>query len=134
MDGQLEGIRWGRVVLAALLVEVLLGVVSAPLVFMTRDPGPILNLTTPPACFIIAALVVALLFRRAARPVANGVATGVVSIALYVVLGVVAYFLAPDRTDFNQSLGVPYLASHVLKVLGGAAGGYWIARRRATAA
>ena len=38
---------------------------------------------------------------------------------------------APDLMDLSQTLGLPYIASHVLKVLGGAAGGYWIARGRA---
>jgi hypothetical protein len=130
MDEQVEGIRWGRALLAALLIEVLLGVVAVPAYLMSRDPGPILDLIVPPATFAIAVLVVAWLFRRAARPVANGVVTGFLCIALYVILGVTAYLLAPNSMNLDQSLGIPYLASHVLKVLGGAAGGYWIARRR----
>lgn len=75
--------------------------------------------------------VVAWLFRRAERPVANGVVTGLMCLLIYVVLALTAYQLAPERADFSQALDLPYLASHLLKIAGGAVGGWWVGRNRA---
>ena len=133
MDGELQGIRWGRAIVASIVLEVLLSLIAVPAFMLASDPATLLNILIPPASFVVAALVVIWLFRRAARPIANGFATGFASIAIYVLLGVVAYLVAPDRMDWSQSLGVPYLAAHALKVLGGGAGGWWLARKRAAA-
>jgi len=130
MAEQLEGIRWGRAILGCLLVEVVLGVVAWP--FM--DSNATLDMLIPPASFLVTMLVVIWLFRRAARPVANGVATGLASVVLYLLLMGVALLVVPDQVNLSQSLGVPYLAAHALKVLGGAAGGWRLERRRATPA
>lgn len=133
MAGEVGGIRWGRALLAAFIVEVLLAVVGTPLALLTPDPATTLNLVVPPASFLFALLVVMWLFRRSDRPVANGVVTGVMCLALYVVLVFAAYQLAPEQTDFSQSLSLPYLASHALKIVGGAVGGWLIARKATTA-
>lgn len=134
MAGEVEGIRWGRALLGSVLLEVLLGLVAVPAFYLSADPAATLNLVVPPASSVVALLVVAWLFRNSARPIANGLTTGFISVLLYVLLGVVAYLVAPEQTDFSQSLGLPYLASHTLKILGGGAGGWWIARRRARSA
>ena len=80
------GIRWGRALLAAILVEVLLAVIAVPVVLSAADPASTLNLIVAPASFLAALLVVMWLFRKAARPVANGVATGVICLLIYLVL------------------------------------------------
>ena len=128
-----EGIRWGRALLAALIVEVLLSVVGGTLALLTPDPATTLNLVVPPASFLLTLLVVVWLFRRAEKPVANGVATGFMCLLLYAVLMFAAYQLAPEQADFSQSLSLPYLASHTLKIVGGAVGGWLIARKATTA-
>ena len=125
-----EGIRWGRALLAAVLVEVLLAVVAAPVALLAANPASTLNLVVPPASFLVTLLVVMWLFRRSNRPVANGVATGVMCLLLYVVLAFAAYRLAPERADFSQALGLSYLAAHALKIVGGWLGGWLIARRK----
>ena len=128
-----EGIRWGRALLAAILVEVLLAVIAVPVVLSAADPASTLNLIVAPASFLAALLVVMWLFRNAARPVANGVATGVICLLIYLVLAGASYWLAPERINLSQSLGLTYLASHLLKIAGGWAGGWWIARKRTAA-
>ncbi|MEO6388638.1 MAG: hypothetical protein ABIT16_01815 [Croceibacterium sp.] len=133
-EGQMDGIRYGRALLGAVIVEVLLGVVAVPILYLSANPAPALNLAIPPASFVLAMLVVTWLFARSGRPVANGVATGLMSIMLYVVLGAVAYLVAPEQANLSQSLSLPYLAAHVLKVLGGGFGGYLIARKASPAA
>jgi|GEM_PF-872445 hypothetical protein len=130
---QAEGIRWGRAFLAALVVEVVLAIGAAPVALMSATPVSVLNAAIPPASFIVSLLVVLWLFRRTERPVANGVATGIMSLVIYLVLALIAYWLAPEQADFSQAADLPYLASHALKILGGAAGGYLITRRRAGA-
>jgi len=132
MAGATGGIRWGRALAGAVMVEVVLGLVAVPAFVLAADPNALLNVVIPPASFLAAMLVVAWLFRRSERPVANGIATGIGCALLYVLLGVGAYLIAPGRVDMSQSLGLPYLASHALKILGGAAGGWWIERKRAT--
>lgn len=130
MAGAAGGIRWGRALLGALLIEVLLALVAAAVFGLSTDPGPQLDALVPPVSFIAGLAVVAWLFRKSDRPIANGVVTGLMCALLYVLLGVGAYLVAPERVDMSQSLGLPYLASHGLKILGGAAGGWWIERKR----
>lgn len=129
----IEGIRWGRALLAALLVEFVLAVVAAPIALSSPAAVPTLNALVPPASFVAALLVVLWLFRRSDRPIANGVVTGLMSLLIYTILALTAYWLAPEKTDFSQAMDLPYLSSHLLKILGGAAGGYLIARRQGAA-
>lgn len=131
MSEGIAGIRWGRALLAAVIVEILLGVLAVPVMMFSATPASTLDAVVPPSSFIVTLLVVAWLFRSAERPVANGVATGLVSLLIYCVLAFAAYRIAPERADFSQALGLPYLASHLLKIAGGAVGGHWVARRRA---
>lgn len=133
MTGEAEGIRWGRALLGAVLVEILLGIVSVPTTLLSADPNATMNLVIPPASFVAAFIVVAWLFRRSPRPVAHGVATGIGCALLYVLLAMVAYAVVPGRVDMSQSLGAPYIASHILKVVGGWAAGLWLQRKSAAA-
>lgn len=125
-----EGIRWGRALLAAVLIEVLLGVIAAPVTLFSSTPVSTLNLLVPPLSFLVALLVVAWLFRRAERPVANGVATGLMGVLLYVILALLAWQLAPERMNPGDALAMPNIAAYLLKVVGGIAGGWWVARQR----
>lgn len=128
-----EGIRWGRALLAAVLVEVLLGIVATPVTLLSSTPVSTLNLLVPPLSFVVAMLVVAWLFSRAERPVANGVATGLMGVLLYVVLALLAWQLAPERMNPSDALAAPNIAAYLLKIAGCIAGGWWAGRQRTVA-
>jgi len=130
VEQRAEGIRWGRVILAAVIVEIALALVTAPVALLSATPAETANTIIPPASFIVVLLVALALFRHTERPVANGIAAGIASLALYVLLLLAAYGVAPEQTNFEQSLGLPVIASYVLRILGGAAGGWWVQRNR----
>ena len=123
------GIRWGRALVGGLLIELALMIVSVPFVAMnSADELPTYVLPATVVAAVLAGLWVA---RRVERPVLHGALAGVAAILLYLVLAVIGMLAAPERTNFDTALSPAYLASHVLKVLGAMAGGWWIARKRA---
>ena len=129
-DAELRpGIRWGRAIVGGLLLELLLSGFAGLLYGLDRLED--LNTYILPATLLAAVLAGAWTARGTARPVLNGALAGVAALALYVLLAIVAGLLAPDRADFTTALSPLYLASHALKVLGGALGGWWVARKRA---
>ncbi len=123
------GIRWGRALVGALLLELLLAVVSVPFVALGQDS--LLVDIVLPAAAVAAVLAGMWTARRAASAVLNGAMVGVIAIALYVVLAVVASLPRPELADFTTTLSPIYLATHAVKVVGGAVGGWLVARRRA---
>ena len=125
----LPGIRWWRVLAGGFLIELLLIVVSVPFFATGREAD--LPTVIPPATLIVAALFGAWTARGTAQPVLNGTLAGVASFAIYLILLSGNVLLAPQTPDLTMALSLPYLASHVFKVLGAAAGGWWVARRRA---
>ncbi len=131
MAGETAGIRWGRAILGAILIELLLALAAVPVFMLAPDPGPALNMLVPPASFVAALLAGIWAAGPSARPIATGIAAGAIAVLFYILLGAGAYFLAPEQMDLSQSTGLPYLASHALKILGAGAGGYWVQRRRA---
>ena len=128
------GIRWGRAFLAAIIVEIVLTVIAAPVALISAAPAAALSLLVPPASFLITLLVVVWLFCNSERPIANGLVTGLISLAIYVVLAFAASQVDPEQANLSQALGLPYLASHLLKIAGGVAGGWWVGWQRAGAA
>ena len=67
--------------------------------------------------------------RGTGRPVLNGTLAGVAALTLYVLVAVAGLLAAPGQADLGAALSPVYLASHVFKVLGGALGGWLMARR-----
>ena len=126
------GIRWGRALVGALLLELLLAVASVPLVALGHQDWLVYIIL--PATAIAAVLAGVWVARRAALAVVNGAMVGVIAIALYIVLAVVASLLRPEVADFSAVLSPIYLLTHALKVVGGALGGWLAARQRATPA
>ena len=124
----LPGIRWWRVIGGGLLIELGLMVVSAMFYGMGRMDD--LLVIVPPLTLPIAFLAGWWVARPAARPVLNAALAGAIAIPLYVAIVVVALLAAPDQADTSTALSPAYLATHLFKVLGAAAGGWWIARRR----
>jgi hypothetical protein len=110
-------IQWGRVVLAAFLMELVLFAIAAPL--FLSGAGRVLVYVVPPAALIATFAVTVWLGRRIkANFVLHGVLIGVVGTLMYVGL------------TRAQPEPWQYWLAHALKVVGGAAGGMVLARRQ----
>jgi putative membrane protein (TIGR04086 family) len=114
-------VRWIRVVVAALLAEVVLMAIAIPVTLWVGQT-PLLYVI-PPACFLAT-----LVFGRWAAQKAgadfilHGTLVGVVAALLYIGL------------TWGQTLPMAYLVSHGLKIIGGAVGGFLAGRQPRTAA
>ena len=122
-------IRWWRVVLGGFLIELALTLVSVGAYFFD-NPERTLQIMVPPATFIFAAPIAAWIARRAARPLLVGTLVGLAALGWYGLILVVAYFASPENFDIGAALTPAYLASHAFKLIGGAFGGWWIARKQ----
>jgi hypothetical protein len=110
-------LQWGRVLLAAFLMELVLFAIAAPL--FLRGAGWVLVYVIPPAALISTfAVTVWLGAKINSKFVLHGVLIGVVGTLMYVAL------------TRAQPEPWQYLVAHALKVVGGAAGGMVLARRR----
>lgn len=111
-------IQWGRILLAAFLMEVLLIVLAIPLFLLGATAT--LNYTIPPAA-LAATFGVTLWIGRGIRSrlILHGVLIGIAGTLMYVLLA------------FGQPEPWQYILAHGLKIVGGAAGGYVLERRRA---
>ncbi len=121
MTNAIVRVRWIRVVVAAVLAEVVLIAVAIPVTLWIGQTA--LLYVIPPACFLVT-----LLFGRwAARKagvnfILHGTLVGLVAALLYIGL------------TWGQTLPMAYLISHGLKVIGGAAGGFLAGQQPRTAA
>lgn len=127
----MSNIRWGKTLLAAIAVEIVL-MIPTIIIFSTLgevEAQALLDMLIPPLAllvFIPAGLWVA---RGSPAPVLNGVIAGSWGIVLYVALTLVMRGAVADF-DFESSLRPAYLLAHALKVVGGGIGG-WLAARKA---
>src|SRR5258708_39887749 len=102
-------IQWGRVLLAAFLMELVLFAIAVPL--FLSGAGRVLVYVVPPAALIATFAITVWLGRRInSKFVLHGVLIGVVGTLLYVVL------------TLPQPQPRPYLGAHGLKVLSRAPG------------
>lgn len=122
---------WLKVLLGGFLIELALMIPVVPIFALAPNPEPLLNVVIPPATLLVAVLIAAWVARRAERPVLIGTLTGIAALVFYGALALGAYLASPETFNPSQSFGPAYLASHVLKVAGGALGGWWVTRRRA---
>jgi hypothetical protein len=110
-------IQWGRVLLASFLMELALFAIAVPL--FLNGAGRVLLYVVPPASLLATfAITVWLGQGIQSKFVLHGVLIGVVGTLMYVGLTRVQ----PEPWQ--------YLVAHALKVVGGAAGGIVLARRR----
>src|SRR5262249_54281787 len=110
--------RWGRVLIGAVLMEVVLFAIAAGAYFLPNGQNLLLYVI-PPACLVVSLYFGYWAARGAAnRFVLHGTLVGVVAAVAYIVL------------TWKQTLPMAYTISHFLKIIGGAAGGF-IAQRRA---
>ena len=112
-------IQWGRVVLAAFLMEVVLVAVAVPL--FLSGAGRTLVYVIPPLAFIATYAVTVWLGRGIKTNfVLHGVLIGIVGTLMYIAL------------TRAQPEPWQYWLAHALKVVGGAAAGVVLAGRRTT--
>jgi hypothetical protein len=110
-------IQWGRVVLAAFLMELVLFAIAIPL--FLSGAGRVLVYVVPPAALIATFAVTVWLGRKInSNFVLHGVLIGIVGTLMYVGL------------TRAQPEPWQYWLAHALKVVGGAAGGMVLARRQ----
>jgi putative membrane protein (TIGR04086 family) len=115
----MKSIRWGWVLLGGFLAELAVFVIVIPLSLLAGQES--LLYSAPPASFVAAFAFGLWVARKAPqRPVLHGALVGVAAMLIY--LGI----------SLGQPEPIAYVVAHVLKLLGGAAGGF-VALKRATA-
>ena len=120
-------IRWGRVVLGGFLAELILVVFVIPIRAL-GGPESAVTVVAVAGSFFVFVPVAWWLCRSVATPVLHGALMGVAAAAMYTLLALVSQYFAPDA----QPIPFIYYVAHVLKIAGGACGG-WFALRRAIA-
>jgi len=122
------GLRWGRALVAAIAVEIMLVAFTVVISRVKADPTQTLNWVIPPACFVLFVPGGYWTARGTAAPMLNAFVAGAFGVLLYVAPTLVA---AATVKDFNlaSSARPAYLLAHGLKVVGGLIGG-WLASRK----
>ena len=110
-------IQWGRVLLAAFLMEVILFAIAIPL--FLGGAGRLLVYVVPPVALVATFAVTVWLGRRIkTKFVLHGVLIGIVGTLIYIAI------------TRAQPEPWQYWVAHALKVVGGAAGGIVLAQRQ----
>lgn len=120
-----QSLRWGRALLGGFLVELVLILLVIPLRAFGGSEDAVTVLAVG-GSFFAAVAIAGWLCRAVGRPVVHGVLIGVCGAAIYLALQVVSLVFAPTPTE----VPLIYYFAHVLKVAGGAVGGWWAARGR----
>jgi hypothetical protein len=121
----LQSFRWGRILLGGFLIELVLMLLVIPLYALGSGEDAVTALAVG-GSFLVAVAIAAWLCRPLAKPVVQGLLMGAVGAAIYLVLQIASQAFAPTPT----AVPLIYYFAHVLKVAGGAAGGWWAARGR----
>jgi ABC-type proline/glycine betaine transport system permease subunit len=124
-------LRWLRAFVAGLLAELALMVPVVPIYMtMSQDQATaLLNLIVPPislAVFVVAGW-------WAARPVPSrgvmqGALAAIIAVGIYALMMIAALMFRPGA-KLSDAMTTPYLVAHVLKIVGGAIGGWLVARK-----
>ena len=125
-------LRWGRTLIAAVVVEIVLIVITVALYASLGETGapPVLDAVIPPAALILFVPAGYWTGRGTAAPVLNGFVAGLWGIVLYVALTLIMQGVVADF-DFESSVRPAYLLAHGLKVVGGVIGGWLVLRKAA---
>ena len=116
----MKNVRWGWVVLGALLTNVAVTLLIVPIALI--DGQERLGYVAPPASFIGVLVVAQWIARKAPqRAVLHGLLVGLVAVLIYI------------PVELAAEITFAHVLSSVLKVLGGAAGGFIVARRAGVA-
>ena len=117
----MKNIRWGWILLGGFLAELLVFVLVIPLSLVAGKESMLYS--APPASFVGALLFGIWVGRKAQhQPVLHGALVCVVAMMIYVGI------------SFGQPEPFAYIVAHVLKVLGGTAGGFVASKRETTKA
>ena len=112
-------IRWGWILLGGFLAELAVFLIVIPLSLLAGQKS--LLYSAPPASFVATFVFGIWVARKASQQrVLHGVLVGVGAMLIY--LGI----------TFGQPEPIAYIIAHVLKVLGGAAGGFVAMKRGAS--
>lgn len=125
-----SSLRWGRVVLGGFLAELLLIIAVIP-VYATGAGQTVLNIIAVAGSFVAFVPVAWWLGRTIPRPVLHGVLMGAFAAVVYTLMFLVGRQVDPT----TPPMPAIYYVGHLLKLVGGATGG-WLATRataRATA-
>jgi hypothetical protein len=118
-------LRWGRIVLGGLLGEVLLLLAVIPMRAMGSSESAITVLAVA-GSFAVFVPVALWLGRATPRPLLHGALMGGVAAAIYIALTIAGGLFVPDMPPIPWI----YYVGHLLKLAGGATGG-WLAQRAA---
>jgi hypothetical protein len=121
-----QSLRWGRILLGGFLIELVLILLVIPLQAFGGSQGAVTVLAVG-GSFLAAVGIAVWLCRAVGRPVTHGVLMGIIGAAIYLALQIAGQMFAPTPTP---EVPLIYYFAHVLKVAGGAVGGWWAARRR----
>ena len=115
----MKNIRWGWILLGGFLAELAVFLIVIPLSLLAGQKS--LLYSAPPASFVATFVFGIWVARKASQQrVLHGVLVGVGAMLIY--LGI----------TFGQPEPIAYIIAHVLKVLGGAAGGFVAMKRGAS--
>jgi len=123
----LSSLRWGRIALGGFLAEVILMLAVIPFYAAGSGDEPI-TVVAVAGSFLVFIPVAWWLCRSLPRPVLHGLLMGAAAAAIYVALTSLQQLFAPDPA----AMPAIYYVAHVLKIAGGATGG-WLAQRRSVA-
>jgi len=112
----MKDIRWGWVLLGALLANVAVTALITPIALL--DGPERLGYVAPPLSFVCVLIVAYWIARKAPqRAVLHGLLVGVIAMLIYL------------PVEFSSDVTFAHYLSSVLKVLGGVAGGFIVARQ-----
>jgi hypothetical protein len=123
-----SSLHWGRIALGGLLAELLLIVAVIPLLAAGGGESAVITLAVV-GSFVALIPVAWWLGRRLARPVLHGALMGAFAAALYTALYLAGQVFDPTVPP----MPLLYYLAHVMKLAGGALGG-WLAQRSTAAA
>jgi hypothetical protein len=123
-----SSLRWGRIVLGGFLAELLLIIAVIP-VYAAEAGQTVLNIVAVAGSFVAFVPVAWWLGRTIPRPVLHGVLMGAFAAAVYTLLFLVGTQFDPT----TPAMPAIYYVGHLLKLAGGATGG-WLATRATTRA
>jgi len=117
----MKDIRWGWVLLGALLANVAVTALITPIALL--DGPERLGYVAPPSSFVGVLIVGYWIARKAPqRAVVHGLLVGLIAMLIYL------------PVELSQEVTFAHYLSSALKVLGGVAGGFVVARRAAAKA
>ena len=120
-----SSLRWGRIVLGGFLAELILIVLVIP-VRLAGGSDQALTTVAVAGSYVVFVPVAWWMGRSRARPILHGALMGATAAAIYMLLAVAGRYFEPTAPP----MPFIYYVAHVLKIAGGATGG-WLAGRAA---